>query len=170
LTLNIELIVRGGGRVETGTSQQQFLDTVRVTSGWPHALGINGDAYRLTDGFLRNVRIECAAIGDRYTGDAELLFDAKATKDILTFFFPAQQAAVDSAAISNPIRNFAQGLLVAAVDASYAMSWVELTFDWVVNPGSGVKNALRKLGLKAVRPGSTARKTGICARRRSTKR
>jgi hypothetical protein len=102
--------------------------------------------------------------------DAELLFNAKATKDILTFFFPAQQAAVDSAAISNPIRNFAQGLLVAAVDASYAMSWVELTFDWVVNPGSGVKNALRKLGLKAVRPGSTARKTGICARRRSTKR
>jgi hypothetical protein len=83
--------------------------------------------------------------------DADLIFDDEETKGILAFFFPTERAAIDAATVSRPLRNFAQGLLVAAVDASYAMGWVELTFSWVTNPGSTLKKALGKLGKKALR-------------------
>ena len=58
---------------------------------------------------------------------------------------------IESIQISNELRNLAQGLLVAAVDASYAMGWIELTLRWVVNPGAGLKKALQKLARRAAR-------------------
>lgn len=82
---------------------------------------------------------------------ADLIFDEQETKAILKFFFQSDRQTIDSIQITNELRNLAQGLLVAAVDASYAMGWVELTFRWAVNPGDGLKNALQKLTRRGAR-------------------
>ena len=87
----------------------------------------------------------------RNFNESELIFDVQETKEILKFFFQADRQKIESIQITNELRNLAQGLLVAAVDASYAMGWVELTFRWAVNPGSGLKKALQKLARRAVR-------------------
>lgn len=87
----------------------------------------------------------------RNFAEAELIFDEQETKDILKFFFRADRHQIDAVQVTNEIRNLAQGLFVEAVDASFAMGWIELTFRWVVNPGSGVKKALLKLAGSAAR-------------------
>lgn len=87
----------------------------------------------------------------RNFSEAELMFDEQETEEILKFFFQADRQKIESIQITNELRNLAQGLLVAAVDASYAMGWVELTFRWAVNPGSGLKKALQKLARRAAR-------------------
>lgn len=87
----------------------------------------------------------------RNFSEAELMFDEQETKDILKFFFQADRQQIESIQITNELRNLAQGILVAAVDASYAMGWVEFTMRWVVNPGPGMKRALQKLARRAAR-------------------
>lgn len=87
----------------------------------------------------------------RNFSESELIFDENETKEILKFFFQADRHLVESTQITSELRNLAQGILVAAVDASYAMGWVELTFRWAVNPGDGIKNALEKLARRAAR-------------------
>lgn len=79
----------------------------------------------------------------------ELIFDEQETKEILKFFFQADRQQIESTKITEELRNLAQGLLVAAVDASYAMGWVELTFRWAINPGAGLKKVLQKLTHRA---------------------
>lgn len=83
--------------------------------------------------------------------EAELIFDEQETKEILIFFFDADQQLVESKKITSELRNLAQGLLVAAVDASYAMGWVEMAFSWSANPGAGFKKAVQKLARSAAR-------------------
>lgn len=95
--------------------------------------------------------LEWAHMQLRSFTEAELIFDEHETKEILKFFFRANRQEIEFAQITNDLRNLAQGLLVAAVDASYAMGWVELTFRWAVNPGAGLKKALQKLGQRAAR-------------------
>jgi len=87
----------------------------------------------------------------RHFSDAELMFDEHETKSILRFFFQADREQIDSLEATREIRNLAQGLLVAAIDVSYAMGWVEQTFRWVANPGAGLKQALQKLARRAAR-------------------
>lgn len=87
----------------------------------------------------------------RNFSEAELMFDEQETKDILKFFFQGDYQAIESLKITNELRNFAQGLLVAAIDASYAMGWVQLIGTWAVNPGSGLRQSLQKLARRAAR-------------------
>ena len=67
------------------------------------------------------------------------------------FFFQGDHQAIESLKITNELRNFAQGLLVAAIDASYAMGWVQLINPWAVNRSSGLRQSLKKLALRAAR-------------------
>lgn len=83
--------------------------------------------------------------------EKELIFDDVETRAILKFFFLADQQLIDTAPVTNSLRNFAQGLLVEAVDASFALGLIELTFRWAVNPGPGLKKALQKLARSAAR-------------------
>ena len=87
----------------------------------------------------------------RNFSEAELMFDEQETKDILKFFFQGDRQKIESLQITNELRNFAQGLLVAAIDASYAMGWVQLIGTWAVNPGSGLRQSLQKLARRAAR-------------------
>jgi len=83
--------------------------------------------------------------------EAELIFDEEETRAILKFFFLADQQLIETTPVTNSLRKFAQGLLVEAVDASYAMGWVEVAFRWAVNPGPALRKALQKLARGAVR-------------------
>ena len=81
----------------------------------------------------------------------ELIFDENETREILKFIFRSESAAIDKLAITDRIRGFAQGLLIEAVDASYAMGFVEALFRAASNPGAGVKKVLKKFGKKALK-------------------
>lgn len=84
--------------------------------------------------------------------DADLVFDDEETKDILTFFWPGLGSQIQSMAITNDVRRFAQTLLVAAVDASYAMGYIAILGEVLLRrkPGSSLTALVRKLSKKYV--------------------
>jgi hypothetical protein len=67
-------------------------------------------------GFLRNFP------------DYELIFNEEQTRQILLFFFPPDKDVIDKLPIDNAVRNFAQALLVEAVDTTYAYGYIEAIF------------------------------------------
>lgn len=81
--------------------------------------------------------------------DEQLLFDEDETRQILKFFWPERAAQIDSLAISNEWRRCAQKYLIAAIDASYQMGYVEILFNGVGDaikgkPGGKVIKGLAK--------------------------
>lgn len=87
----------------------------------------------------------------RNFSEHELIFDEAETKAILKFFFQHHRQRIDAATVTTGLRNFAQGLLVEAVDATYALGYVEILLATFYNPGGGMKKALTKAGRKAAR-------------------
>lgn len=83
--------------------------------------------------------------------ESELLFDETEAREVLLFFFPADRTQIYTVSMTNSLRAFAQGLLVAAIDASYAMGWVEIVFKSTANPAKGVKSAIKKIARKGAR-------------------
>ncbi len=81
----------------------------------------------------------------------ELIFDEEETKIILRFIFKNRHSLIDSLVINDKIREFAQGLLLEAVDASYALGFVHSLFGAVFNPGLGAKKVLFKFAKKALK-------------------
>ena len=53
--------------------------------------------------------------------------------------------------ITDPVREFAQGLLVEAIDASYAVGFVEAIFRSATNPSEGAIKILKSFGKKAAK-------------------
>ncbi|PXF29171.1 hypothetical protein WH50_22055 [Pokkaliibacter plantistimulans] len=84
---------------------------------------------------------------------ADLVFDAADTREILAFFWPRQTTAIDHLAITDSVREFAQGLLIVAVDASYAMGYIDILVNVLIKrkPGSSIKSLVTKLVKKNVR-------------------
>lgn len=83
--------------------------------------------------------------------EQELIFDEIETKEILTFFFRHLRQRISTVTITTELRNFAQGLLVEAIDATYALGYIEILWRTAYNPGSGMLKALSKLGRKAAK-------------------
>ncbi|MGD8569281.1 MAG: hypothetical protein PVJ39_14435 [Gammaproteobacteria bacterium] len=79
----------------------------------------------------------------------ELLFNEDETRQILKFFFKSQQKKIDQLTVNDNVREFAQGLLVEAIDASYAMGYIQALFKSVANPTAGVKKIITKFAKKA---------------------
>jgi hypothetical protein len=81
---------------------------------------------------------------------SELVFDEDETKDILRFFFKNDHDFIDSITIDDKIRNFAQGILIEAINASYAIGYVKIIFDvFYMQPPKPMKKILKKLAKKA---------------------
>jgi hypothetical protein len=72
--------------------------------------------------------------------DSELVFNDDETRQILKFFYPASAAGIANMTVTNDTRRFAQTLLIAAIDASYAMGYIQALGRTVVHPGSGIKS------------------------------
>lgn len=85
---------------------------------------------------------------------SQLLFDERETREILRFFWPGRTKEINSlSTIDDEVRKFAQGLLIAAIDSSYAMGLVHILFDVLRNgrPGfAGLKTMGRKLATRYV--------------------
>lgn len=80
----------------------------------------------------------------------EIIFDDEEIKQVLLFFFPGREASLDSFVMTHKMREFAQGLLVEAVDASYALGFVEAIFKGAyAQPGKAAKAFLRTFALRA---------------------
>jgi len=79
----------------------------------------------------------------------ELIFNDEETVVILKFIFKNKHGLIDGLEINDKIKEFAQGLLLEAIDASYALGFVAALFGVVFNPGAGVKKILTKFGKKA---------------------
>jgi hypothetical protein len=82
--------------------------------------------------------------------DSELLFDETETRDILVFFWPQQSATICSMTVTDEVRRFGQSILIAAIDASYAMGYVEALFKTVANHRGGVKKLAQKLARRFI--------------------
>jgi len=84
----------------------------------------------------------------RFT-EEELIFNDEETLSILEFFFPGATAKMRNQKINHIYRELAQGLLVEAVDASFAMGFVEAVFRGSSNPRDGGKEIMKKFAKEA---------------------
>ena len=87
----------------------------------------------------------------RNFSESDLIFDETETRDILKFFFRHLRPKIDAVTVNMELRNFAQGLLVEAVDATYALGYVKVIWQTSYNPGNGMIKALSKIGRKAAK-------------------
>ncbi len=92
-------------------------------------------------------------VGLREFEARELLFDEEESKTILKFLFKGavSESQIESMQVTDRVRGFAQGLLVEAVDASYAMGYIEALFRASVNPTGGAAKIMKSFGKKAVK-------------------
>lgn len=60
--------------------------------------------------------------------DDELILDQDETRLVLKFFWPQQSHRIDGLVVGNDARRLAQSALVAGIDGSYAMGFVEALF------------------------------------------
>lgn len=79
----------------------------------------------------------------------ELLFDTHEAGATLKFIFESKAGMADSMSIDTRVRSFAQALLLEAVDASYAMGFIEAMTSSLLSPRPSISRILRKFGKKA---------------------
>lgn len=81
-----------------------------------------------------------------------LLLDEAETRIVLKFIFkPADHELIDLLPVNDSLRGFAQALLVEAIDASYAIGFVEGLFRSTANPTKGAIKVLKSFGKKAAK-------------------
>jgi len=78
----------------------------------------------------------------------ELIFDGDETRTILEFFFRFEQGMIREAEMTDALREFAQALLVAAVDASNRIGWMKAIWRATAVPGASMKSVFAKLAKK----------------------
>jgi hypothetical protein len=54
---------------------------------------------------------------------------------------------IDTMVVDNDVRRLAQSALVAAIDSSYAMGFIEALARTIVRPASGIKSIAKSLGV-----------------------
>ncbi len=80
----------------------------------------------------------------------ELLFDEEETRIVLKFIFePEDYSLIESLTVNDTIKGFAQGLLIEAIDASYAIGFIDAIFRSTTNPTKGAIKILKSFGRKA---------------------
>ncbi len=85
--------------------------------------------------------------------DDQLGFDDVETQQILCFFWPADQAAINALTeVSGDLKRLAQTALVAAIEGTYAMGFIDTAWSSLRGvPTLGVAKWARKLASKLVR-------------------
>ena len=83
--------------------------------------------------------------------ESDLVFDEGETRDILKFFWPTYSSRIDALQIDTAVRRLAQGLLVAAIDASYSLGFIDILFTTIAKPGKSLASMGKKLARKYAR-------------------
>ncbi|MEC8012282.1 MAG: hypothetical protein VX185_16115 [Pseudomonadota bacterium] len=78
----------------------------------------------------------------RNFSDSELIFDDEQTRLILQTIFKNHLDVVDMLSIDRKVRNFAQGLLLETIDASYSMGYISTLTDSLIQPSLSVRKVL----------------------------
>ncbi|MCW7537982.1 hypothetical protein OOT46_08985 [Aquabacterium sp. A7-Y] len=79
--------------------------------------------------------------------DSELLFDEEETQQILRFFWPDLRSRIDGMEVTHSVRRFAQQILIAGIDSSYALGFMQTLMETFARPQAGFKGLL-KMGKK----------------------
>lgn len=88
---------------------------------------------------------------NKFTHD-ELIFNESETRDIIIFFFADRASQIKTLKINDKIREFAQGLLVEAVDASYQLGFIQIIFEtFFFKPNPNLSKMLKKLAKKSAK-------------------
>lgn len=66
-------------------------------------------------------------------------------------FEPVDRLIIESLNVNDAAREFAQGLLIEAIDASCAVGFIESIFRSAVNPTKGAIEILKKFGKKSAK-------------------
>jgi len=83
----------------------------------------------------------------RNFAEDELLFNEEETRIILRFIFrPADHPVIHELPMTDKLRGFAQGLLVEAIDLSFAVGFVESVFRSSANPAGVVRRLIKWFG------------------------
>lgn len=77
--------------------------------------------------------------------DHELIYNEAETRQILVFFWPGRAQEISELEIDNEARRLAQAALMAAIEGSYAMGFLDALGRTVTQPGSGIKDLAKKL-------------------------
>jgi hypothetical protein len=83
--------------------------------------------------------------------DANLLYDEDETRGILRFFWPDAATRIDGLTITNGVRALAQTALIAAIDGSYAMAYVNILWDALAHRVTHPTGDIRKLAKRLAR-------------------
>jgi hypothetical protein len=84
--------------------------------------------------------------------DDEVFIDESETRLILTFYWPSASMQIEAMSVGLETRRFAQQVLIAGVNASYAMGYVSALFDSLGSgPRGGVAAILKKLGRRSAK-------------------
>lgn len=82
----------------------------------------------------------------------ELILSKEQTIIVLKFIFkPADHSHIDKINMNDSYRGFAQALLVEAIDASYAIGYVEGLFRATTNPTNGAVKIFKAFGTRAAK-------------------
>jgi hypothetical protein len=77
--------------------------------------------------------------------DSELVFNEDESKQVLKFLYPASAPGISNMTAGEATRRLAQGMLIAAIDASYEREVIEQLGETIARPYSTVKALARKL-------------------------
>lgn len=80
----------------------------------------------------------------------DLILNNEETLTVLKFIFkPTHHELIDSLPMTEHLRGFAQGLLVEAIDASYAVGFLRALIESAANPTHSAVKIIKKFGRKA---------------------
>ena len=85
----------------------------------------------------------------KFSGDEIVLSNQEAWQ-VLVFFFGGN-AGISPAALTDNDRSFAQALLLEAIEASEAMSWIETLYNSAMKLKPDVKDILKSMAKKFVK-------------------
>jgi hypothetical protein len=96
--------------------------------------------------------METSLIGLKKFEPSEIIFSDEEIIQILLFFFPGYEGSLANFSMNHSMREFAQGLLIEAIDASYAMGFVEIIFrNAYAQPGLDAKSFIKTFAKKATK-------------------
>ena len=80
--------------------------------------------------------------------DDDLIYDEAETRQILGFFYPGRVSQIATMRVDNETRRLAQTMLIAAIDGSYAMGFIQDLFETVTSVVRKPSRSLKSLGKK----------------------
>lgn len=89
------------------------------------------------------------AVHLRQFNSRDLILKEEDALVILRFFWPTEDQLEADPPISVGMRSFAQALLIEAVDASYAMGFVDALFRSTANPSNTAVAVIKQFGRRA---------------------